>query len=113
MRCISSASAVPEGDLARIRLFCAAKSPPEHADRVRVEPTVRGRTVTIIEHELFDEDWLDIMVARLKYDTDAGHWTLYWSDSHGRFHRYQDIRPGRVASLLAEIDRDPFGIFWG
>ncbi len=113
MRGMSAASAVPEHDLARIRLFCKEKSPPEHVDRVRVEPTVRGRTVTIVEHELFDEDWLDIMVARLKYDTDTAHWTLYWPDRNGRFHRYEDLRPGPVASLLAEVDRDPFGSFWG
>jgi hypothetical protein len=110
---MSPASALPEGDLARIRLFCEEKSPPEHADRVRVEPTVRGQTVTIVEHELFEEDWLDLMVARLKYDTATGHWTLYWPDRNSRFQRYVDLKPGPVASLLAEIASDPFGIFWG
>ena len=65
------------------------------------------------EHELFGDDWLELMVARLKYDTDAGKWRLYWPDRNGRFHLYEDSAPGTVRSLLAEVERDPYGIFWG
>lgn len=110
---MSASSVVPDTDLARIRTFCEARSPAEHADQMRVELAVRGRTVTIVQHELFGNDWLDLMVARLKFEAATAAWTLYWPDSDRRFHRYEDLAPGPVDSLLTEVDRDPFGIFWG
>jgi Protein of unknown function (DUF3024) len=40
-------------------------------------------------------------------------WALYWRDRNLRFHAY-DLPPSRaVDDLLAEINRDPTGIFWG
>ncbi len=103
----------PERDLARVREYCEEKSPEHLTDRIRIEYRVRGRTVTIVQHELFMEDWLDLMVARMKYDPGAERWTLYWPDRNGRFHRYEDLPPGSIWSALGEIDDDPFGIFWG
>jgi hypothetical protein len=41
-------------------------------------------------------------------------WTLYFRDRNLRFHRYDLAAPsGSVAELLAEVDADPTGIFWG
>ena len=41
-------------------------------------------------------------------------WTPYCSDSSGRWWRYDDAAPAReVAPLLAAIDEDVTGIFWG
>lgn len=43
-----------------------------------------------------------------------GQWTLYWRDRNLAFHRYTRIGPSPdVAVLLAEIEADPAGIFWG
>jgi Protein of unknown function (DUF3024) len=43
-----------------------------------------------------------------------GEWSLYWRDRNLAFHRYTriDASPD-VAVLLAEIEADPTGIFWG
>jgi hypothetical protein len=38
---------------------------------------------------------------------------LYWRDSNLRFHAHHGIGPSSINDLLAEIDRDPTGIFWG
>ena len=41
-------------------------------------------------------------------------WSLSWRDRNLRFHAYDLLAPSRrVEDLLAEIDRDPTGIFWG
>jgi hypothetical protein len=46
--------------------------------------------------------------------TTGGDWTLYCSDSSGRWWRYDEAAPARdVAPLLAAIDEDVTGIFWG
>jgi hypothetical protein len=45
---------------------------------------------------------------------DGGVWTLYCADSNGRWWLYDHAAPARdVAPLLAAIDADVTGIFWG
>ena len=51
--------------------------------------------------------------VQLRYDPDAGRWTLYCADRNSRWHHYDLIEPGTVTELLAEIEQDPTGIFWG
>jgi hypothetical protein len=46
--------------------------------------------------------------------TGAKTWTLYWPRHTGRWHRYDDLAAAaEVGPLLAEIDTDPDGVFWG
>jgi hypothetical protein len=53
-----------------------------------------------------------VKVAQLRYD--HGSWTLYGADRNGRWRPYSDLDPWpRLDDLLAEIDRDPAGAFWG
>jgi hypothetical protein len=53
-------------------------------------------------------------IARLRYTVANQAWTLYWRDRNLRFHADDLLAPShRVEDLLAEIDRDPTGIFWG
>ena len=50
--------------------------------------------------------------AQLRYD--GANWSLYCSDSSGRWWRYDESAPARdVAPLLTAIDDDVTGIFWG
>ncbi len=108
---------VPDLDLARIRAYCAQRAPAQYLSEVRVEATVRGRSVTISEcrqprHPSLTE-WSRVPVAQLRFDLAARHWTLHWADRNSRWHLYEDIEPGTVTELLAEIERDPISIFWG
>jgi hypothetical protein len=92
---------------------------PEHAlHQVRVGCEVAPRHLTIIERraprrEDFGPQLSSLPIARLRY-TAANHaWTLYWRDRNLRFHACDLLAPShRVEDLLAEIDRDPTGIFW-
>ena len=55
---------------------------------------------------------VDARVAQLRYD--SGLWTLYCSDSNDRWWLYDDTDPAPdVRPLLAAIDEDVTGIFWG
>lgn len=113
----SRIGAIPDTDLERIKRFCDERSPAEYADQLRVEHTVRGKTVTIVERrppwDGVGVEWTSQEVARMKYDAERVAWTLYWSDRNGRFHLYDLIAPGPVASILDEVERDPTCIFWG
>ena len=84
---------------------------------MRIEFEIRGLTATIYERRppwpVGEQEWTTLTVARIRYDTSAASWTLYWSDSDQRWHQY-DIRPSsELAALLVEVERDPTGIFWG
>jgi DUF3024 family protein len=58
--------------------------------------------------------WTSVRVAQLPYDPSSETWTLHCADSSGRWWPYEGIGPSpTVDPLLAEIDRDPTGIFWG
>ena len=53
-------------------------------------------------------------MAQLRYQRQhPHHWSLYWADRNGRWHRYDDLEPGPVDKVLNEIEADPTCIFWG
>jgi hypothetical protein len=58
-------------------------------------------------------DWTTSPIAQLRRDA-QGAWSLLWRGSDERWHLYEDVEPTRnIQPLLAEIDADPTGIFWG
>jgi len=55
-----------------------------------------------------------LKIAQLRYDPEARQWSLYCRDRNERWWPYRDIPPSTsVDPLLAELDADPTGIFWG
>ena len=116
---VTPRTALPELDLARIRRYCDGRVPTHLRDQVRIEVDVRGRSVTILECRppwtpAIGPDWTRFPVARLRHIQARGVWMLDWRDRDLRWHRYDRVGPSpHVAPLLAEIEADPTGIFWG
>ena len=113
---------IPELDQRRIARWVDARnaSLPEAArDKIRYEIDVTATTVTILECRPpwrvdFGPEWTRFPIARLRYTKTKRHWSLYWRDRNLRFHVCELIPPGpNLEDLLAEVDRDPTGIFWG
>jgi hypothetical protein len=110
--------ALPDLDVARIRQYCARRVPARLRDEARVEADVRGKSVTIYDcrppwHPDLT-DWSRVPVAQLRYDPTDHLWSLYWADRNSRWHLMDDVTPAATpAPLLAELDADPTGIFWG
>jgi hypothetical protein len=111
---------LPAADLALIEQYCAEASPAEFASEAKVECVVAGATVTIVEASRLDaerdEDWLRVPNARLTF-ADNG-WTLYCFDADSKQIRYDTwepdfVPPTTIDAVLAEIEADPTGIFWG
>jgi DUF3024 family protein len=110
---------LPETDVAPVRRWVAKRNEQigEHIDEMRIEMDVVARAVTILEcrppwREDFGPEWSSTKVAQLRYD--GGVWTLYCPDSNGRWWRYDEAAPASdVAPLLAALDEDVTGIFWG
>jgi hypothetical protein len=110
----------PEAALAAVEAYCGSRVPESARDRVRIACSRRGNSITIVEErppwnpEAQDSGWTSTKVAQLRYDNGTGRWSLHCSDSNGRWWPYDDIAPtSKVDPLLAEIDHDPTGIFWG
>ncbi len=114
-----SRGGAPDLDLARIQRWCAARVPEAARHQVRLECEIGARDLTIVERRApwRDDpgaDWTTLPVARLRYVKTAKTWTLYWRDRNLKFHRYDQLPPStHIDDLLAEIDRDPSGAFWG
>jgi len=111
--------AIPDTDLARASRWCERRIPAQYRAGLRLELEVAGQAITIVERRPpwrpdLHREWSRSPVARLRYNATTRRWTLYWRDRNQRFHRY-DLHPlsARLEDLLAEIDRDPTGIFWG
>lgn len=96
--------------------FCEARAPARVRDRVRLEFSIEGHTVTLVEARvgpLRPSRWSASPVARFRYRRTSNDWILLYSDRNGRWHEYEGGRSPRFDDLLAEVDRDPTCIFWG
>ncbi|MET8756660.1 DUF3024 domain-containing protein [Lentzea sp. NPDC004782] len=107
--------AVPDTHLRQIARWCEQCVPERLRHQVRVEHTVRGSNVTIVEARApwradLGPEWTKRPVAQLRHD--GSHWRLYWPDRNTRWHLLQDV-PARTspAALLDVID-EPGRAFW-
>ena len=92
-------------DLGKIHKYCAERFPLGFLDRIRLEATVRGRSVTIFEcrppwREDIGPEWTRHPVAQMRYDMASTLWTLYWSDRNARWHAFDLIDPGSVTEQI-------------
>src|SRR5436305_9171484 len=98
---------------------CRRQVPGKYRDEVRLEATVRGNSVTVVERrppwrEGIGTEWTSLKIAQLRYDSATALWTLYWSDSKDRWLPYSDATPARsVATLIEAIEADRSGVFFG
>jgi len=100
----------------RVAAYCEARSSPGD---YRIEHSVRGSSITIVERRppwnpAYGSEWSSMKIAQLRHDGDTRRWTLYSAGSDERWHRYEFARPAAdIAPLLAALDEDATGIFWG
>ena len=102
-----------------VKDFCDSRVPEDMRDQMRIECSRRGKAITIVElrppwNPDLATEWSSTKFAQLRYDESVGTWTLHCPYSTGKWHHYDMLRPSQeVESLLAEIEADPTGIFWG
>jgi hypothetical protein len=113
--------AIPELTLGRattlLEQLIERRLPPHLRDEIRMLVEVRGNGVTLFEDRpvwRMPGQWTHGKVAQFRYDTATDRWTLYWSDRHGRWLRYEDKGSAAdIATLIREVDEDPVGAFFG
>jgi hypothetical protein len=102
----------------KLDAFLGKRVPSHVADKIRLSYTFRGNSVTIWENRApwtkTMLEWSISAVAQLRYDPKAQTWMLYWRDRNTKWHEDEGLAPVKsLDRILAELDRDPTGIYWG
>lgn len=97
--------------------FCEQRVRPEVRAQRRLAYRFRGNSVTLFEERpRWDrpEEWTSMPVAQFRFEPARGDWQLFCADRNSRWHEYYQVGPSKDFSLLlAEVAKDPTGIFWG
>ena len=100
-----------------IRRFCEARVPEAGREEVRLLFKTKGCSITLIEerpHFQREGLWALLPIARSRYQKTTGQWTLYRRNRSLRWFVYPNVGPARdLSELIAAVDRDTTGIFWG
>ena len=100
-----------------LKSFCERRVPEHVKDRVRLSFSIWGNSVLLVEERpRWDKpsEWLSIKIAQFRFDPASLRWSLHCRDRNERWQYYSLVRPTKDFDLLlAEVDRDPTGIFWG
>jgi hypothetical protein len=86
-------------------------------DEVRLTYTINGNQVTITEGHAdpsMPQGWTADPIAQIRFNPDSSCWTLYFSDSNARWHRFEPAKPNRdFEQLVGVVNADLSGVFWG
>ena len=97
--------------------YCEKRVAPSVRDRLRILFRVKGESITLVESRpsfAVRSQWIETVVAQFRRDQASGSWCLYCADRNSKWHPYEGLQPKKtLPPLLAEVDRDPTGIFWG
>jgi hypothetical protein len=53
-------------------------------------------------------------IAKFKYVRSTKRWNLYWMRQDLKWHSYEPLPDSAtIEKLVAEVDRDPYGAFFG
>jgi hypothetical protein len=113
--------AFSELDLKRVERtvgdLCRRRSPAEHRHEVRVEYRISRHDVLIYEtRPAFrgPSRWTEHGIAKLRFARTTGEWRLLWQRASLKWQSYEPLPTSRdVLELVAEVDRDPYGCFFG
>ena len=99
----------------KLGAWCADRVPEHIRDQLRYEHDIRGSAVTIFEvRPTWDGSPGETRgkVAQIRYEDDV--FVLYCRDRNGRWHFFEPFEPTKdLDAVLAEIERDETGIFFG
>ncbi len=91
--------------------------PERFRDEIRMSVEVRGNGVALFEDRpvwRMPGQWSHRKIAQFRYEPASEQWSLFWTNRHRQWLRYEGKRPtADVASLIREVDTDPVGAFFG
>lgn len=114
-------STLSELQRAQAQQLLARRCQPSPDPRVRAQPRIgyrfEGSSVVLFEarpHVEPPHAWREHAVARFRYVKSRHVWQLFCVHRDLRWHTYQRLPESPdLAPLVAEVDQDPTGLFWG
>jgi hypothetical protein len=110
---------LPSDDVDIVRRWAEQRISPDVRDQIRIDVDESHHSLTLSEcrppwREDFGPEWSRTPFARLTFTRVGDEWLLECIDGKGGFRPYAHAEPTRaIGGLLAAIDDDPTGIFWG
>ena len=97
--------------------LCIRRTSPKFKAKLSIEYRVKGHDVTIIERRpKWDgkPGFTENGVARFKFTRTSKKWRLLWQRADLKWYAYQGTENRtQLAQLVAEVDSDPWGCFFG
>jgi Protein of unknown function (DUF3024) len=108
---------LPEFDVEKVKRWCEDRVPARVRDKVRIEMTTKGKTISIYERRPHWQgkpvEWSKTRIAQIRYEGD-GTWTLYFGDRHDKWTLYFDLDPHQpIDVIINELEEDHTCVFWG
>ncbi len=108
---------LPELDVEKIKRWCEDRVPARVRDQVRLEATIRGKSVTIFERRPHWQgapvEWSKMRIAQIRNRGD-GTWTLYFGDRNDKWTLYFELDSHQsIDVIINELEEDPTCLFWG
>jgi hypothetical protein len=97
--------------------FCDSRIPVHVKKQIKLSFQIRGNYVTLYENRksyLDNTAWIKEKIAQFRYDEETITWSLFWWRHTGKWYLYERMNPSlEIKDLINEVNKDPFGIFWG
>jgi hypothetical protein len=97
--------------------FCQLHSSAVVSDQLRYSFQFESNAVLLQAERpgfMNPDEWSAVPVAKLRYSEARRTWSLYWSDTTGRWHRLSNVPMAPdIRVLLRAIEADASGVFWG
>ena len=97
--------------------MCRRRSPVHLRDEIRLAHDVAKYFVEVYEERPGWKNrnhWTRMGIARFRYGRRTERWHLYWMRQDLKWHLYEPLSESRsLEKLVAEVDRDPHGAFFG
>ena len=112
--------AFTEIEIHRIDKFVGAlckKVPESIKDKLRYEYKIKNQDVILYEIRSRwkkPDEQTELPCAKLKFVRNQNVWKLFWQRADMKWHAYGPLKSSRnLTELIAEIDTDPYGCFFG
>ena len=96
--------------------LCEKRSPGYIRDKLRLEYKIQNQDIIIFEVRPrwgTPNEQLWSPFAKLKFVRSRNSWKLFWQRADMKWHKYVPLESGDLGELVAEIDADPHGCFFG
>lgn len=97
--------------------MCKRRSPPRLRDQVRITYKIANQSVEVHEERPRwnnPEEWTNTGIAKFLYTKTTRKWKLYWMRQDRKWHLYKPLPESTtIKKLVAEVDKNSFGAFFG